>query len=122
MQLSRVRVLDLHYDVSPLNMEILAMHLNITVLMRSALFLAAVPLLTACPLFAHYTIGGTVTGLTDSVMLHEAGGDNLVVSANGAFTFITAVTSGAYNVTILTQPFGQTCTVTGGAAAWRPLM
>ena len=63
-----------------------------------------------------YTIGGTVSGLTGTgLVLQDNGGNNLVVSASGSFTFSTAVTSGAaYNVAVLTQPAGQSCTVTNG--------
>ena len=63
-----------------------------------------------------YKIGGTVTGLlaATSVTLQDNGGDNLVRNANGAFTFATPVDNGAaYNVTVLTQPAGQTCSVVG---------
>jgi len=63
-----------------------------------------------------FTVGGTLTGLTGTVVLQNNGGNNLSVSANGNFTFSTAVNSGAaYSVTVLTQPAGQTCTVTSGA-------
>jgi alpha-tubulin suppressor-like RCC1 family protein len=66
-----------------------------------------------------YTIGGTVTGLTGSgLVLADNGGDNLPVSANGTFTFVTPVTSGAtYAVTVATQPTNpaQTCTVTSAS-------
>lgn len=61
-----------------------------------------------------YTIGGTITGLTASgLVLLNNGGDTLTVSANAtAFTFSTAIASGAtYNVTIQTPPTGETCTV-----------
>jgi hypothetical protein len=62
-----------------------------------------------------YTVGGTVAGLAGTVVLQNNAGDNLTVSANGAFTFATAVTSGAsYAVTVLTQPGTQTCTVANG--------
>jgi len=49
--------------------------------------------------------------------LQDNGGDNLTLTANGAFTFHTAVaTSGAYAVTVLTQPSSpaQTCAVVKG--------
>ena len=64
-----------------------------------------------------YTIGGTVSGLIGTgLVLQDNGGNNLAVSASGAFTFSTAVASGAaYSVTVLTQPTGQTCTVTSGS-------
>lgn len=63
-----------------------------------------------------YTIGGTVSGLTGSVVLQDNGGDNLTVTANGNFLFATQINNvSPYNVTILTQPIGQTCTVSTGA-------
>jgi 6-phosphogluconolactonase (cycloisomerase 2 family) len=63
---------------------------------------------------ASYTIGGTVTGLNGSMVLHN-GGDNLT-SVNGPFTFPTAVAYGnTYSVTLLSLQFpNQTCTLTGG--------
>lgn len=63
-----------------------------------------------------YTIGGTVSNLTGSgLVLQNNGGDNLPVSANGSFSFATAVAPGTtYNVTVMTQPSGQTCTVQNG--------
>jgi hypothetical protein len=58
-----------------------------------------------------YTIGGSVTGLTGSVVLQNNGGDDLTLNADTNFTFFTAVAyGGAYNVSVLTQPTGQTCT------------
>ncbi|HTB75116.1 MAG TPA: hypothetical protein VK762_17820 [Polyangiaceae bacterium] len=67
-----------------------------------------------------YTVGGTVSGLSGTgLVLQDNGGDNLAVTANGIFTFATAVPSGGtYAVTALTQPAGpsQTCAVTSGAA------
>jgi len=66
-----------------------------------------------------FTVAGTLAGLTGgSVVLQNNGGSNLTVSANGSFTFATAINSGAaYAVTVLTQPSGpaQTCTVTSGS-------
>jgi 6-phosphogluconolactonase (cycloisomerase 2 family) len=66
---------------------------------------------------AQYTIGGTVTGLTGTgLVLQDNGGDNLSVTQNGSFTFATKVNSGAaYSVTVMTQPSGQTCTVSNGS-------
>jgi len=70
------------------------------------------------------------TGLTNSLVLQDNGGDNLTVSANGGFTFATKITGcngstsasgvsstscGVYSVSILTQPLGLTCTVTNGS-------
>ena len=65
---------------------------------------------------ASFTVGGTVSGLSGTVVLQDNGGDNLSVSANGSFTFATSLPSGApYNVTVKTNPAGQTCTVSGGS-------
>src|SRR6185295_17593273 len=58
------------------------------------------------------TIGGTVNGLVGTVVLQNNGGDNKSISGNGSFTFATSMSAGsAYNVTILTQPGGATCTL-----------
>jgi len=63
-----------------------------------------------------YTIGGTVTGLSGSVVLQDNGGNDNTLSTNGSFTFTNAIAYGnAYNATVLTQPSGQTCTVTAGS-------
>ena len=63
-----------------------------------------------------YTIGGAVSGLSGgALVLQNNLGDNLSLTASGSLTFATAIThGGAYNVTVLTQPAGQTCTVTAG--------
>ncbi|RUR17223.1 DUF1566 domain-containing protein [Legionella sp. km535] len=63
-----------------------------------------------------YTVGGTVSGLSGTVVLQDNGGDNLMINSNGSFTFATPVAQGApYSVTVLTQPTGQTCSVTNGS-------
>lgn len=65
-----------------------------------------------------FAVGGTLSGLADgaSIVLQNNGGDNLPLSANGPFTFQTALASGSdYTVTVLTQPSEQTCTVTNGS-------
>jgi hypothetical protein len=63
----------------------------------------------------NYTIGGTVQGLSGAgLTLQDNGVDNLLVTANGGFTFLTPIaTGGAYRVTVLTQPTGpvQNCNV-----------
>ena len=49
------------------------------------------------------------------LVLRNNGGNVSTLSANGAFTFSTAIASGAaYAVTVFTQPTDQTCTVTNG--------
>ena len=55
-------------------------------------------------------------GLSGTVVLQDNGGDNLTVTANGAFTFATKLATGAgYAVTVKTNPAGQTCTVANGS-------
>ncbi len=62
-----------------------------------------------------YTVGGTVSGLSGTVVLQNNGGDDLTITTEGAFTFNTVLADGSgYNVTVKTQPDGQTCTVTNG--------
>ena len=70
----------------------------------------------SCTGSATYTVGGTVSGLSGTVVLQDNGGDNLSLSANGPFTFATPLAGGAaYSVTVKTNPSGQTCTVTSGS-------
>ena len=64
-----------------------------------------------------FSVGGTITGLLGPAVLQDNGGNNLTVTASGAFTFSTPVRSGApYAVTVLSQPASpaQVCTVTNG--------
>ena len=64
-----------------------------------------------------YSIGGSLSGLGvgKSVVLQNNGGDDLTLSANGGFIFATALGGGnVYDVTVLTQPVDQTCTVSNG--------
>jgi hypothetical protein len=64
-----------------------------------------------------YTVGGTVTGLSGAaVVLQNNGADDLSLSADGPFTFATALADGsAYAVTVLTQPGPTFCTVASGS-------
>src|SRR5579859_1364533 len=67
-----------------------------------------------------YTVGGMVSGLArgTQVTLDDNGANALTVTANGSFTFTTPVAAqGSYHVTVGTQPLGQTCSVTAGAAS-----
>lgn len=64
------------------------------------------------------SLGGTVVGLapSETAILQDNGGDNLTVNGNGGFTFTTPVAQSArYDVTVLTQPATQTCTVTNSS-------
>lgn len=64
----------------------------------------------------HYTIGGTISGLSDTVVLQDNGTDDLGRSTNGPFTFAAALKNQAtYAVTVRTQPSGQTCVVANGS-------
>ena len=70
----------------------------------------------SCAAAASFSVGGTVSGLSGTVVLQDNGGDNLSVTANGSFTFATELASGAaYSVTVKTNPSGQTCTVSAGS-------
>jgi hypothetical protein len=63
-----------------------------------------------------FTLGGTVSGLSGTVILQHAGGEALSISANGDFAFPTPVAEGnTYAVSVKTQPVGGTCTVTQGS-------
>ena len=65
---------------------------------------------------ATYSVGGTVSGLSGTVVLQDNGGNDLSVSASGPFTFSTGLAAGsAYNVTVKTSPAGQTCSVANGS-------
>ena len=66
---------------------------------------------------ATYTVGGTVSGLGvgQSVILQNNGGNDQTVSADGAFTFATKVTSGSAYAVTATAPQGEACSVTNGS-------
>ena len=62
-----------------------------------------------------YTLSGTLSGLDGTVVLQNNGGDDLSLSEDGEFTFAGSIDNNStYSVTVLTQPSGQTCTVTNG--------
>lgn len=61
-----------------------------------------------------YSVGGSVAGLNGTLVLQDNGADNLTITNNGYFAFVTSLAPGsAYSVTILTQPTNQTCSLTG---------
>jgi hypothetical protein len=63
-----------------------------------------------------YTVGGTLSGLSGGTLVLQNNGGSLSLTADGGFAFGTGLASGAtYGVTVLTQPSGQTCTVSGGS-------
>ena len=64
------------------------------------------------------TIGGTLSGLNTgaTVILQNNGANSLTLTSDGSFEFDTLVSDGDdYDVTVLTQPAGQTCTVANGS-------
>ncbi len=61
------------------------------------------------------SVGGTISGLSGTVVLADNTSDQLTVSANGPFTFATQVPQGlSYQVIVQQDPPDQTCTVTNG--------
>jgi hypothetical protein len=66
-----------------------------------------------------YTISGAVYGLSGSgLVLQDRGGDNLLVSTDGGFTFTTKIDFGdPYAVSVLNQPSNpaQSCRIPNGA-------
>jgi hypothetical protein len=68
-----------------------------------------------------YSVGGTVSGLAtnNQVILQNNLGDNLTVSANGPFTFLSLIDDElTYSVTVMTNPTSpnQTCTITSNGS------
>lgn len=91
---------------------------------RSAALICALSALVACHSSAvrprQFTVSGSVSGLASgaSVALSDDGGSGLTVSSNGAFTFSSPVTAGgSYDVSVTTQPSGQSCAVTNASGA-----
>ena len=63
-----------------------------------------------------YFVGGTVGGLNGSVVLQNNEGNNLTISSAGPYNFSVALDDEAfYNVSILTQPDTQTCSLAHSA-------
>src|SRR4029077_13724549 len=72
----------------------------------------------SCANVSTCSVGGTVSGLSGTVVLQDNGGDNLSVSANGSFTFATSLASGApYSVTVASSPAGQACTAANASGS-----
>lgn len=65
--------------------------------------------------FSEFQIGGTVTGLTGILQLTLNQTENLSITGDGSFTFLTNIRSQQeYVVEILEQPDNQQCEVTSG--------
>jgi hypothetical protein len=64
-----------------------------------------------------YTIGGSVSGLSGTLVLQNNGADDLSVTG-GSFTFATRIADGeAYDVTVKDNPTGQICRIDNDAGA-----
>ena len=62
------------------------------------------------------TVSGKVTGLKGAIVVNNGQGGSLAVATSGSFIFPTPLISGStYNITISTNPSGQTCSVTSGS-------
>lgn len=66
------------------------------------------------------SLGGAVSGLAVGTAVTLGNGTSrLQLASNGAFAFPGTVTAGtAYNVIVVTPPFGATCTVVNGAGTF----
>lgn len=61
---------------------------------------------------SQFSVGGTVSGLSGTLVLQNNGGDDLNLTADGSYTFSTKLSTGAaYSVTIKTNPANQLCAV-----------
>ena len=67
------------------------------------------------PSSSTYPIGGTLSGLTESVELINNGGDAITLTTNSSFNFYNLVIGSNYDVRVKTQPAGQTCLVLNGS-------
>ena len=64
----------------------------------------------------NYTISVATTGLIGTLVVQDSKSDKLTFTTNSTQTFATSYASGStYSVTVLTQPAGQTCTLSGNA-------
>jgi len=63
-----------------------------------------------------YTVGGVVNGLIGTLTLQNNDTDDRPISDNGEFTFATTLVDNAsYDVSVSTQPVGQSCSPTNGS-------
>jgi hypothetical protein len=70
-----------------------------------------------CDVVEQYRVGGFVNGLTSPgpLVLQNNGANNITLTSDNSFTFPLQDEGELYFVTVLTQPPGQTCTVTNGS-------
>lgn len=65
-----------------------------------------------------YMLRGTVSGSTGPLVLQNNGAFNLVLTGDGSFTFPGFLSEGdGYDVTVMSPPSGQVCSVENGSGA-----
>jgi subtilisin-like proprotein convertase family protein len=68
-----------------------------------------------CGVIVQYTVGGNLSGLSGgSVTLQNNSGDDIVIGADGPFTFSPQNDGTGFNVTVSSSPVDQTCEVANG--------
>lgn len=68
-----------------------------------------------CSAVQHF-VGFTVVGLNGTLAVLNNGTDVTTISTDGSFVFPTYLVEGSnYNVTVSSQPMGQTCVITNGS-------
>ncbi|HEV2401519.1 MAG TPA: hypothetical protein VGS27_31575 [Candidatus Sulfotelmatobacter sp.] len=66
---------------------------------------------------SNYTISVAVTGLTGALVMQDSKNDQLTFTTNNTQTFASTFASGSsYSVSVLTQPNGETCTLSSNAS------
>ena len=65
-----------------------------------------------CSTIVTYSVGGTVSGLAGSLTLRNNGANDKVITTDTSYSFTGLTNGSGYNVTIYSQPSGQTCTIT----------
>lgn len=65
---------------------------------------------------SEFLMGGTISGLSGTVVLQNNATDDLTLTANGSFAFTTELKNGdTYDITVSKQPYGKYCTITNGS-------
>jgi hypothetical protein len=62
-----------------------------------------------------YSVGGSVSGLNGTVVLHNNGGDELHIAASGSLSFATRLATGATYAVTVNASAGQQCSVASGS-------
>ena len=65
---------------------------------------------------SQYSVGGSVSGLSGSGLVLQNNGDDDLAVAGGSFEFAALLIDGnTYEVSVKTQPMGQTCVISNGS-------